>query len=162
MIVWIIVLVRTSPITTPSPLNGSSESTTSGSITTSTELGIAVVVRRRPAPKTTTAPIETKPASSVTSTTELGVVNQTRQINDDGSYTFGFKTVDGSFRIEKKYANVLVTDGKYGYIDGNGRRQEFGNFLLYSRFCKRSKLNQLQLLLDRLCCRSFSWRCEKF
>lgn len=127
MIVWIIVLVRTSPITTPSPQNGSPESTTTGSITTSTELGIAVVVRKRPAPKTTTAPIEIKPASSVTSTTELGIVNQTRQINDDGSYTFGYETVDGSFRIEKKDANGFVT-GKYGYIDGDGRRQEFGNF----------------------------------
>ena len=159
MIVWIIVLVRTSPIATPSPQNGSPESTTSGSITTSTELGIAVVVRKRPAPKTTTAPIASKPASSVTSTTELGIVNQTRQINDDGSYTFGYETVDGSFRIEKKEANGFVT-GKYGYIDGDGRRQEFGN-LNYSRFCKSSQLKHARLF-DRLCCWAFSWRCEKF
>lgn len=127
MIVWIIVLVKSSPITTPSPQIGSSESTTSGSITTSTELGIAFVVRKRPVPKTTTAPVANKPASAVTSTTELGIVNQTRQINDDGSYTFGYETVDGSFRIEKKDANGFVT-GKYGYIDGDGRRQEFGKF----------------------------------
>ena len=36
--------------------------------------------------------------------------------NEDGSYTYGYESSDGSFKLETRYPDGLV-QGKYGYID---------------------------------------------
>ena len=36
--------------------------------------------------------------------------------NEDGSYTYGYKAEDGSFKLETRYPDGRVI-GKYGYID---------------------------------------------
>uniref|UniRef100_A0A0P5L0L9 Uncharacterized protein n=1 Tax=Daphnia magna TaxID=35525 RepID=A0A0P5L0L9_9CRUS len=63
--------------------------------------------------------------STTSSDTEpaVSILKQINQMNDDGSYTFGFEASDGSFRIENMDANGYMT-GKYGYIDANGKLQE--------------------------------------
>lgn len=53
------------------------------------------------------------------------IIKQIHEVNDDGSYTFGFEATDGSYRAENRDANGHVT-GRYGYIDANGQLQEFG------------------------------------
>ncbi|XP_057374223.1 uncharacterized protein LOC130695111 isoform X2 [Daphnia carinata] len=71
------------------------------------------------------------PANYVTSkssTTSYGspavtILKQINQLNDDGSYTFGFEASDGSFRVENMDVNGYMT-GKYGYIDSYGKAQE--------------------------------------
>merc|ERR1712038_1568941 len=45
------------------------------------------------------------------------------QQNDDGSYTFGYESADGTYKIENRAANGQIK-GKYGYIDANGDLQE--------------------------------------
>ncbi|KAI9557117.1 hypothetical protein GHT06_016915 [Daphnia sinensis] len=63
--------------------------------------------------------------STTSSDTEpaVSILKQINQVNDDGSYTFGFEASDGSFRIENMDADGYMT-GKYGYIDANGKLQE--------------------------------------
>uniref|UniRef100_A0A0P5AER4 Uncharacterized protein n=1 Tax=Daphnia magna TaxID=35525 RepID=A0A0P5AER4_9CRUS len=51
------------------------------------------------------------------------ILKQINQLNDDGSYTFGFEASDGSFRVENMDVNGYMT-GKYGYIDSYGKAQE--------------------------------------
>lgn len=70
--------------------------------------------------------------STTSSDTEpaVSILKQINQMNDDGSYTFGFEASDGSFRIENMDANGYMT-GKYGYIDANGKLQETGNLFSY-------------------------------
>lgn len=53
------------------------------------------------------------------------ILNKVQQASEDGSYMFGYENLDGSFRMENRDASGLV-QGKYGYIDANGQRQEFG------------------------------------
>ena len=38
--------------------------------------------------------------------------------NEDGSYTYGYKAEDGSFKLETRHPDGRVT-GKYGYLDIN-------------------------------------------
>merc|ERR1712038_1048279 len=45
------------------------------------------------------------------------------QQNDDGSYTFGYESAEGTYKIENRAANGQIK-GKYGYIDANGDLQE--------------------------------------
>lgn len=59
------------------------------------------------------------------SRTNTEILGQISQHNDDGSYTFGYESADGSFRVENRDIDGFVT-GKYGYIDPNGEVQEFG------------------------------------
>lgn len=40
--------------------------------------------------------------------------------NDDGSYTYGYESADGSFKIETKLPTGEVK-GKYGYVDDVGK-----------------------------------------
>jgi len=49
----------------------------------------------------------------------IPILKQINQVNDDGSYTFGYENGDGSFRVETKdiYGNV---QGKYGFVDEFG------------------------------------------
>ncbi|KAI9557622.1 hypothetical protein GHT06_017450 [Daphnia sinensis] len=58
------------------------------------------------------------------SRTNTEILGQISQHNDDGSYTFGYESADGSFRVENRDIDGFVT-GKYGYIDPNGEVQEF-------------------------------------
>ncbi|KAI9557116.1 hypothetical protein GHT06_016914 [Daphnia sinensis] len=51
------------------------------------------------------------------------ILKQINQLNDDGSYTFGFEASDGSYRVENMDVNGYMT-GKYGYIDAYGQAQE--------------------------------------
>uniref|UniRef100_A0A0K2U4D9 Cuticular protein hypothetical 28 [Bombyx mori] n=1 Tax=Lepeophtheirus salmonis TaxID=72036 RepID=A0A0K2U4D9_LEPSM len=44
--------------------------------------------------------------------------------NDDGSFTFGYVSEDGSFREETRGVDC-ITRGKYGYIDPEGKKREF-------------------------------------
>jgi len=52
-------------------------------------------------------------------------LKQINQVNDDGSYTFGFEAGDGSFRVETKSITGEIK-GKYGYIDEFGVQQIVG------------------------------------
>lgn len=72
----------------------------------------------------------TAAASSTSTATDaptVTILKQIHQVNDDGTYTFGYENTDGTFRAENKDANGLVT-GKYGYIDQNGQLQVLGNY----------------------------------
>lgn len=46
------------------------------------------------------------------------------QVNDDGSFTFGYEAADGSFKEETRGTDCVVR-GKYGYIDPDGNKREF-------------------------------------
>lgn len=48
------------------------------------------------------------------------IVKQIRRVNADGTYTLGFETDDGSFKIETRDVMGNVKQGTYGYIDENG------------------------------------------
>ncbi|XP_046645076.1 uncharacterized protein LOC124335285 [Daphnia pulicaria] len=66
--------------------------------------------------------------SSKSSTTSYAVpavtiLKQINQLNEDGSYTFGYEASDGSFRVENMNANGYLT-GRYGYVDSYGETQE--------------------------------------
>jgi len=43
--------------------------------------------------------------------------------NPDGSYTYGYESGDGTYKIETRFATGEVK-GKYGYIDSNGKLRE--------------------------------------
>jgi len=45
-------------------------------------------------------------------------------INDDGSFTFGYESADGSFKEETRGTDCVVR-GKYGYVDPDGNKREF-------------------------------------
>lgn len=63
--------------------------------------------------------------TSYSSSPNVAILKQIHQANDDGTYTFGYEAADGSFRVENRDADGYVT-GKYGYVDANGKLQEFG------------------------------------
>lgn len=46
------------------------------------------------------------------------------KINDDGSFTFGYESADGSFKEETRGTDCVVR-GKYGYVDPDGNKREF-------------------------------------
>merc|ERR1711936_1170534 len=58
-----------------------------------------------------------------TPTTQVPILRFLDQKNNDGSYTYGFESGDGTYKIETRLANGQVK-GKYGYIDSNGVLQE--------------------------------------
>merc|ERR1712223_1172254 len=70
---------------------------------------------------TTTSTTSTTTPTASTTTTEAPVVivKQVNEINEDGSYTVGYDSSDGSFRLETKDAEGNV-EGKYGFLDENG------------------------------------------
>ncbi|EFX89474.1 hypothetical protein DAPPUDRAFT_310585 [Daphnia pulex] len=51
------------------------------------------------------------------------ILKQINELNDDGSYTFGYEASDGSFRLENMDANGYLT-GRFGYVDSFGEMQE--------------------------------------
>merc|ERR1711936_209429 len=54
-----------------------------------------------------------------TPTTQVPILRFLDSQNPDGSYTYGFESGDGTYKIETRLANGQVK-GKYGYIDSNG------------------------------------------
>merc|ERR1712212_549207 len=61
-------------------------------------------------------------AASV-STTPVPILKFLDVHNNDGSYTYGYESADGSFKIETRSVTGEVS-GKYGYIDANGILKE--------------------------------------
>merc|ERR1712200_30985 len=61
--------------------------------------------------------------SDVPSTTPVPILRYIDQQNNDGSYTYGYQSGDGSYKIETRLATG-EGKGKYGYIDANGNLKE--------------------------------------
>merc|ERR1712227_635545 len=57
-------------------------------------------------------------SSDVPSTTPVPILRYIDQQNNDGSYTYGYQSGDGSYKIETRLATGEVK-GKYGYIATN-------------------------------------------
>merc|ERR1711973_561720 len=60
---------------------------------------------------------------STPSTTPVPILKFIDQHNNDGSYTYGFQSADGTYKIETRLITGEVK-GKYGYIDVNGNLKE--------------------------------------
>ena len=60
-------------------------------------------------------------------TTPVPILRHVDTQNPDGSYTYGYESGDGSYKIETRYATGEVK-GKYGYYDDTGylRQVEYG------------------------------------
>ncbi|XP_018897285.2 pupal cuticle protein 27 [Bemisia tabaci] len=60
-------------------------------------------------------------------TTPVPILKQINRQNEDGSYSYGYESADGTFKIETKYPTGEVY-GKYGYVDADGkvRTVEYG------------------------------------
>ncbi|KAL1488011.1 hypothetical protein ABEB36_015388 [Hypothenemus hampei] len=52
--------------------------------------------------------------------TPVAIIKQIDRHNEDGSYTYGYESADGSFKIETKLPTGEVK-GKYGYVDDVGK-----------------------------------------
>lgn len=52
-------------------------------------------------------------------TTPVPILKQINRVNDDGSYTYGFESGDGTFRLETRDSNGNIR-GKYAYYDETG------------------------------------------
>jgi len=61
--------------------------------------------------------------SSKPVTTPVPILRYLDQQNPDGSYTYGYESGDGTYKIETRYATGEVK-GKYGYYDDAGRLRE--------------------------------------
>ena len=61
-------------------------------------------------------------------TTPVPILRQLNTHNSDGSYSYGYESGDGTYKIETKYATGEVK-GKYGYYDDTGlfREVEYGH-----------------------------------
>ena len=61
-------------------------------------------------------------------TTPVPILRHVNTVNADGSYSYGYESGDGSYKIETKYATGEVK-GKYGYYDPTGmlREVEYGH-----------------------------------
>ena len=55
--------------------------------------------------------------------TPVPILRSIDRQNADGSYTYGYESGDGTYKIETRYATGEVR-GKYGYIDSNGELRE--------------------------------------
>ncbi|XP_042873087.1 uncharacterized protein LOC122253818 [Penaeus japonicus] len=62
---------------------------------------------------------ETTEASTTTTTTQVPILRQVNEVNDDGTYTYGFEAADGTFKLETRDENGNV-NGKYGYLNEFG------------------------------------------
>lgn len=65
--------------------------------------------------------------NQVSSTTPVPILRYIDTQNPDGSYTFGYESGDGTYKIETRYVDGEVK-GKYGYYDDKGllREVEYG------------------------------------
>merc|ERR1711962_413035 len=59
----------------------------------------------------------------ISTTTPVPILKSIDQHNNDGSYTYGFQSADGTYKIETRLVTGEVK-GKYGYIDANGNLKE--------------------------------------
>merc|ERR1712126_72038 len=59
----------------------------------------------------------------ISTTTPVPILKFIDQHNNDGSYTYGFQSADGTYKIETRLVTGEVK-GKYGYIDANGNLKE--------------------------------------
>jgi len=57
------------------------------------------------------------------STTPIPILKFVDQHNTDGSYTYGFQSADGTYKLETRLKSGEVK-GKYGYIDSDGNLKE--------------------------------------
>lgn len=80
------------------------------------------------------------------------ILGQINQLNEDGTYTFGYESADGSFRVENRDIDGFVS-GKYGYVDANGKVQEFGKFKMTFSLLVRIEMYKFY----RICCRFNKW-----
>jgi len=58
-----------------------------------------------------------------TTKTPIPILRYLDQQNPDGSYTYGYESADGTYKIETRYATGEVK-GKYGYYDDTGKLRE--------------------------------------
>ena len=77
--------------------------------------------------------VSRSPAIQFNSRSNTEILGQINQHNEDGTYTFGYESADGSFRVENRDIDGFVS-GKYGYVDLNGQLQEFGKFKMNNFF----------------------------
>ncbi|ODM97346.1 Endocuticle structural glycoprotein SgAbd-8 [Orchesella cincta] len=56
-------------------------------------------------------------------TTPVPILRQINKVNEDGSYTYGYESADGSYKVETKTKEGEV-QGKYGYYDDTGALRE--------------------------------------
>lgn len=54
---------------------------------------------------------------------QIPIIRHINRVNNDGSYTFGYESGDGSYRVETRGLDGLI-QGRYGYIDEHGVRKE--------------------------------------
>ncbi|XP_027226004.2 tyrosine-protein phosphatase non-receptor type 23-like [Penaeus vannamei] len=57
--------------------------------------------------------------ASTTTTTAVPILRQVNDVNEDGTYTYGFEAADGTFKLETRDENGNVK-GKYGFLDEFG------------------------------------------
>merc|ERR1740128_536366 len=60
---------------------------------------------------------------AISTTTPIPILKFIDQQNNDGSYTYGFQSADGTYKIETRAVTGEVR-GKYGYIDSEGNLKE--------------------------------------
>ena len=73
--------------------------------------------------------VKSSSVKSDSGSSTVAILKHIQQINEDGSYTFGYENADGSYRAENRDVNGYIT-GRYGYIDANGKLQETGKLSL--------------------------------
>jgi len=62
-------------------------------------------------------------SGDISTTTPVPILKYIDQHNNDGSYTYGYESGDGTYKIETRTANGEIS-GKYGYYDENGAFKE--------------------------------------
>jgi len=62
-------------------------------------------------------------SKTTTTTTQVPILRQFENQNPDGSYSYGFESADGTYKIETRYKTGEVK-GKYAYYDPTGRLRE--------------------------------------
>merc|ERR1712051_1081873 len=97
-------------------------------------MGTAIPVRRpapkaaptrRPVPKTVPQRFRAvKPTQNEISGDRVKVLDRYSHRNNDGSFTWGYQSADGSFK-EETIGVDCITIGRYGYIDPLGEVREF-------------------------------------
>ncbi|CAH1098815.1 unnamed protein product [Psylliodes chrysocephalus] len=77
----------------------------------------------QPPPRARPAPARVQPGYSGPAAprpTPVAILKQINRHNEDGSYTYGYESGDGTFKIETKLPTGEVK-GKYGYVDDTGK-----------------------------------------
>jgi len=60
---------------------------------------------------------------STTTAPPIPILKYIDQHNNDGSYTYGYQSADGTYKLETRLVTGEVR-GKYGYVDSNGELKE--------------------------------------